>query len=214
MDIEHRGLLGHRDADQKRRGCHDGDEDRHCCPIPATAGRLDPALFASGQADQAVDDRKHEKRRAKPHRPGFRQPLPVFEMKQPLVSKTPAAPGPGQEILGERADHEHVQQRRQAEPDKAVAQEPREPLPVIGRGGEIAGNEEQRGHEKRLQKALVDPEEKRGAETRLLPIDVIPVSERTVGVTRVHAEHQNDHRPPDVIDEQQTGCASRFGHRA
>src|SRR5882757_11585398 len=50
-------------------------------------------------------------------------------------------------------------------------------LPVVGGGGEIACDEEQRRHEERLQEALIDAEEQFRAETCGLAVDIVPVSE-------------------------------------
>jgi hypothetical protein len=118
------------------------------------------------------------------------------------VSEAPGAPRAGQEILGERSNDQHIEQGRQSEPDDAVADKPRKTLSIIGSGGKIAGNEEQHRHEKGLQEALVGSEENRRAEAGPLPVHVVPIAERAVGVASVHTEHQQDHRPSDVVDEQ------------
>src|SRR6266436_9725322 len=50
--IEHGSPFAHADANQKRRGGHDGDEDRHAGPT--ISQKFDPGLLQSCEADRTV----------------------------------------------------------------------------------------------------------------------------------------------------------------
>src|SRR5260221_14395740 len=69
-------------------------------------------------------------------------------------------------------------------------------------------NKKAPSHEKRLQEALVGAEKKFDAKAGRLPIHIIPIPERTISVAGVHAEHEDDHAPSDVVDEQQSRRAA------
>src|SRR6185312_9302640 len=98
----------------------------------------------------------------------------------------------------------------------SVAHTRREALAIIGSGRKIAGDEEQKGHEEGLQETLVDAEKQRRAEPGRASVDIVPIAERAIGVAGVHAEHEDDHRPADVVDEQQPRRAMRvhYGGRS
>ncbi len=213
MHVEHGRAFADSGADQKGGGSHRGDKDGHSGPAD-TAG-FEPRLRPSGLANQAIEKGEHQERRTKPHRSGLRQPFPVLHMNQPLMQEAARPPCPRQKILRERADHQHVEQRWQSEAKQSIADEGRKTLPVIGVRRKIAGDEEKHRHEEGLQDTLVHAEKDLGAKaaTQTIPgaIDVIPIPERAVGVRRVHAEHQDDHRPPDVVDEQQPRRTARRG---
>src|SRR5258708_36821217 len=59
-----------------------------------------------------------------------------------------------------------------------------------------------------MQEALVGAEKKFDAKDGRLPIHIIPIPERTISVAGVHAEHEDDHAPSDVVDEQQSRRAA------
>src|SRR5262249_39924308 len=103
-------------------------------------------------------------------------------MDHPLMKKAAGAPGPRQEILSERADHEHVKQRRHTQPQETVATEVGNSLPIKGWRRKIAGDEKEQSHEEGLQKRLVEREGKHGAEAHLAAIGIVPATERAVGV--------------------------------
>jgi len=65
----------------------------------------------------------------------------------------------------------------------------------------VAGDKEQRGHEEGLQEGLIKAEEHHCRQARDDVLRVVPVAEGAVGIRGVHAQHQDDHDPTDVVDE-------------
>src|SRR4029078_13418388 len=94
-------------ADQERRCSHHDDEPGEPETARTIVPRRYPRFAPAAAADQAVDDREHEQRRAKPHRPGYRQPLAIPDMLEPLMGEAAAAPGPRQEILRQLPAGQH-----------------------------------------------------------------------------------------------------------
>ncbi|MHC2898098.1 hypothetical protein ACVIU4_009252 [Bradyrhizobium barranii subsp. barranii] len=137
MNVEHGGIGVDGDANGKGECRHDSNEQNN----PRAAQR-NLGLPPSSLADQAIEERDQQQHRAKPHRSRLGKPFAVHQMGQPLMAETALAPSPRQKILRQRADHQHVEQSRQAEPDQPIARKSRKPFPIEGAGGEITGDEE------------------------------------------------------------------------
>src|SRR6516162_9895357 len=139
------------------------------------------------EATAGIDGAEDEQRGTEPHGPGFRQPLAVVKMRQPLIPESAAAPCAREEVLGERAQDEHVEQCGYSQPDDPVAQEERETLSIVASGREVAREKEQQRHEEGLEQALIGGEDERRAEANGMGFLVVPVAKGAVGIRRMHA---------------------------
>jgi hypothetical protein len=113
-------------------------------------------------------------------------------------------------IAGQGLYDEHKQQGGQAETEGAIPQKAGGTLFVNGPGDKIAGYEKQQSHKKRLEEYLVGHECQLLWKTQVGGLHDVPAAVTAVGNGGVHAHHQHDHDPSEVVDKQQP-CRSQGG---
>ena len=113
-------------------------------------------------------------------------------------------------------DHQHVEQRRQSQAHRAITQERSEPFAIESGRDEIPGNEKQQTHKECLEKNLERGENDRDEDSRFWILHEVPTPEVAVGDRGMHANHQHNHGPAQVIDklEPRFGRDLRGGQRA
>ncbi len=108
-------------------------------------------------------------------------------------------------IDGKGLQDEDEEQQGDAQPERTVFQELQRALGIIGFGDEVAGDEEEKAHKEGLKEYLVGGKCESFRHADLRVFHEVPATQVTVGDGGVHAEHQHDHDPAEVIYIQEAG---------
>ena len=172
----------------------------------AGAGRTDRQAASATEND--------EQRRGEPHRAAFTEEAPVRQVPQVRAGSRPiGVPVRVDHEEDQGADHQHVQEGRQAEAHEALADERGGALAPQGPVGEVPGDEEEGPHEERLQVGLPEYERDLDEEGRVGPLLHIPASDVAVGHACVHVDHQHDHERPQLVHPRKADVPARGPRR-
>ncbi len=140
--------------------------------------------------EQRVPNAKDKQRRTEPQRPGPAQ----------VGSPSPVAV---RHVLRYRPQDQNIEKRRQSQPEHPVLQKTTRPLLIISPRHKIPRGKEQEPHKEGLQESLICHKAGQLQLAQLRRLLMIPAAITTVGHGRMHAQHEHNHHPAEIIDKDQ-----------